>query len=200
MKIPTGWSKVRLGDKCNTFSGGTPSRGNPNFFGPGIPWIKSGELNDGEIFSTEESLTDEGIKQSATQIVAPGTNLIALYGATAGVVGRARIRAAINQAILAVIPNDGDIVPDFLQFLLQRVGFETAKLSQGAQPNLNAGIIQDRIILLPPSNEQLRIAVVLQTWTDSIRKAEKHLTLTENLRRGLMQQLLTGAIRVPMEE
>jgi len=195
MKIPLGWRKVRLGDKCNTFSGGTPSRGNPAFFGPGIPWIKSGELNDGEIFSTEESLTDEGIKQSAAQVVEPGTNLIALYGATAGVVGRARIRAAINQAILAVVPNDGDIIPDFLQFLLQRVGSETAKISQGAQPNLNAGIVQERIISLPPSNEQLRIAAILQTWADSIRKAEKYLTLKGNLRRGLMQQLLTGQTR-----
>jgi type I restriction enzyme S subunit len=160
-----------------------------------IPWIKSGELNDGEIFSTEESLTDEGIKQSAAQVVEPGTNLIALYGATAGVVGRARIRAAINQAILAVVPNDGDIIPDFLQFLLQRVGSETAKISQGAQPNLNAGIVQERIISLPPYNEQLRIAAILQTWADSIRKVEKHLALKENLRRGLMHQLLTGQTR-----
>src|SRR5437016_6092957 len=100
-RLPDGWRRVRLGDVCGTFSGGTPTRTNPAFFGEGVPWIKSGELNAGEVYRTEESLTYAGIENSAARLVEPGTNLVALYGATAGVVGRAKIRAAINQAVLA---------------------------------------------------------------------------------------------------
>ena len=190
-----GWRRVRLGDVCETFSGGTPSRTNPGFFGPGVPWIKSGELNAGEIHETEESITELGLSSSAARVVEPGTNLIALYGATAGVAGRTRIRAAINQAILAVVPKDDEVVSDYLQFLLQRVGAEAAKLVQGAQPNLNAGLVQGHVCGLPPKEEQVEIALILKTWTEGVRKAEQLLVRQGECKRGLMQELLTGKTR-----
>ncbi len=173
MRLPPGWQKVRLGDVCRTFSGGTPSRTNPSFFGPGIPWIRSGDLNEGDIYSTESSLTKEGIDGSAAQVVEPDTNLIALYGATAGVVGRTRIRAAINQAVLAVVPRTDEVLPDFLHLLLQRIGIEAVKLVQGAQPNLNAGMIQGQLVPLPPRYEQATITKILGTWAEYLCKAEK---------------------------
>jgi type I restriction enzyme S subunit len=164
-------------------------------FGGTIPWVKSGELNAGEIWITEETLTDEGLENSAAHIVEQGTNLIALYGATAGVVGRAQIRAAINQAILAVVPKTDELLPDYLQFLLQRVGAETARLAQGAQPNLNAGLVQGQLLALPPKDEQVAIAAILQLWTDAVHKTEGLLEIRMEARRGLFQHLLAGKTR-----
>lgn len=184
-----------LSEVCETFSGGTPSRRQPGMFGGTIPWVKSGELNAGEIWITEETLTDEGLENSAAHIVEQGTNLIALYGATAGVVGRAQIRAAINQAILAVVPKTDELLPDYLQFLLQRVGAETARLAQGAQPNLNAGLVQGQLLALPPKDEQVAIAAILQLWTDAVHKTEGLLEIRMEARRGLFQHLLAGKTR-----
>ena len=54
--IPNGWKKVKLDDVCKTFSGGTPSRRVAGLFGGTIPWIKSGELNAGDVWQTEETI------------------------------------------------------------------------------------------------------------------------------------------------
>ena len=53
-------------------------------------------------------ITQKGLDNSAAKLVEQGCILYALYGATSGEVGRAQLKAAINQAILAIIPK-----PDF---------------------------------------------------------------------------------------
>jgi type I restriction enzyme S subunit len=55
--VPEGWRKGPLGSLMKTSSGGTPSRKRADFFGPGIPWVKTKELNDGFLFETEEEIT-----------------------------------------------------------------------------------------------------------------------------------------------
>ncbi|PWU09501.1 MAG: hypothetical protein C5B50_27370 [Verrucomicrobia bacterium] len=193
--VPSGWQRAILGEVCETFSGGTPSRRLPGMFGGGIPWIKSGELNAGAIWVTNETLTKEGLNNSAARIVEPGTNLIALYGATAGVVGRSMVRAAINQAVLAVVPRDGCLLPEYLEFLLQRTGADVSRLVQGAQPNLNAGLVQAQPLALPPLAEQLKISAILQLWSDAINKTERLIRLHSEARLGLLGLLLSGKAR-----
>ena len=85
-----------------SYSGGTPSVGVKEYYGGQIPFIRSAEINS-EI--TELFLTEEGLKNSSARLVAVGDILYALYGATSGEVGRARLKGAINQAILAIKPH-----------------------------------------------------------------------------------------------
>ncbi len=102
--IPDNWKVKPLGEIASFCSGGTPNRDIPDYFGGTIPWIKSGELNRDIITETEECITDLGLSNSSAKIIPAGTILIAMYGATAGVVAITNISAAINQAILAVKP------------------------------------------------------------------------------------------------
>ena len=104
--LPAGWRWVKLGDVCQTTSGGTPQRGNSNFYGGRIPWVKSGELNDGLISGTEETITDKGLKNSSAKLFPCGTLLIALYGATVGKLGVLGMEAATNQAVCAIFTSD----------------------------------------------------------------------------------------------
>ena len=97
---------TRLEEVAQTSSGGTPSRGNKKFYNGKIPWIKSGELPDGEIMSVEESVTEEALEYSSAKLLLPGTLLIAMYGATVGKLGILTFPAATNQAICAIHPND----------------------------------------------------------------------------------------------
>jgi type I restriction enzyme S subunit len=79
-ELPNSWEWVKLGDICNTTSGGTPSRKNNSYFDGNIPWLKSGELENGLIKKTEEFITHEGLNESSAKIIPSGTLLIALYG------------------------------------------------------------------------------------------------------------------------
>lgn len=77
----------KLGEICKTTSGGTPDRKNSSYYNGSIPWVKSGELDKGIIYDTEERITEEAVKNSSAKIFPKGTLLIALYGATIGKLG-----------------------------------------------------------------------------------------------------------------
>ena len=68
-------------------SGGTPSRQKSEYFGAGIPWVKSGDLKDGPIERTEEQITEFGSQNSSAKVLPVGTVSMALYGATIGKLG-----------------------------------------------------------------------------------------------------------------
>lgn len=61
-KLPQGWVECELKDIFDTSNGGTPKRGNPAYYGGDIPWMKSGELNNGIVSEAEELITEEGLK------------------------------------------------------------------------------------------------------------------------------------------
>lgn len=82
--LPPNWTWTKLGEICKTTTGGTPSRKYIEYFNGIIPWLKSGELKNNIINSTEESITEEGLKNSTSRIIPKGTLLLALYGATVG--------------------------------------------------------------------------------------------------------------------
>src|SRR5262249_48455082 len=126
----------RLGELCRTTSGGTPSRGNPSYYGGNIPWVKSGELNDGIVNTTEEQITQLGLMNSNAQILPAGTLLIAMYGATVGKIGVLGMEAATNQAVCAIFPNN-TVNSEYLRFFLlsQRRNLIQQRAG-GAQPNI----------------------------------------------------------------
>jgi len=136
--LPSHWRVVRLGEVAETTSGSTPSREVPEFFGGTIPWVKSGELNDTLVTRTEETITEDGLRNSNAKIFQKGTLLIAMYGATAGKVGILAIPATTNQAICANLPDTSLALQEFPFYALIRQ--RDTLLSQrygGAQPNLN---------------------------------------------------------------
>lgn len=98
--IPDSWEWVRLGELGEWCSGATPSRQHPEYFGGKIPWLKTGDLNDGYIKEVPEYITDDGFKNSSTKINPIGSVLIAMYGATIGKLGILKIPATTNQAIM----------------------------------------------------------------------------------------------------
>lgn len=190
------WKKVKLRDVCRTFSGGTPSRSHSEYYNGDINWIKSGELNQNYIYDTEETITQIGLNNSTAKIVEPNTLLIAMYGATAGVIAITKIRAAINQAILALIPNTQVDMIYLKSNIENQIQVAISKLTQGGQPNFNATIIGSFDIDLPPISEQITIAEILSRQDKEIELLEKELDLEKQRKKALMQLLLTGKVRV----
>lgn len=190
------WEEIKIGQYSTMYSGGTPSRAIKEYYGGNIPWIKSGELNQRLITNVEESITELALKNSSTKMVEKGTLLLALYGATAGVVAITDVKGAINQAILAIETN-AKLDKMFLFYLLKiKMPQYLKNLVQGGQPNLNGGMIKKLKIKKPPIKEQQKIASVLSAADKEIGLLQSELTRLRKQKRGLMQRLLTGEKRV----
>ena len=194
--IPESWEIIRLGDFTSSFAGGTPLRSNEDYFSGGtIPWLKSGEVNQRNIITTEEKITAKAISESAAKIIPSNSVVVALYGATAGNVGMLRIEASSNQAVLAVIPKCKELYNEFLYHYLRQVTPKLLSLTQGSgQPNLSKGIVDKLQIPLPPLPEQQKIASILSTVDEKIENIDAQISQTQELKKGLMQQLLTKGI------
>lgn len=187
------WKEVKLGNFCRTFSGGTPSVNNASFYDGNIPFIRSGEIH---LTSTALFISESGLTNSAAKLVEKGDILFALYGATSGEVDISKINGAINQAILCIKPLSLNkyFLKDILEYKKQNI---LNKYLQGGQGNLSAEIIKSLKIYIPSDiSEQQAIANVLSTADDEINLLNQKLEALKEQKKGLMQQLLTGQVRV----
>ena len=160
-------SLVRLGDRVDTQSGGTPNTKKSEYYDEGsIPWLSSGEINQGYISSTEKYITEEGLANSAAKWVPKNSVVIAMYGATAGKVGFITIPLTTNQAVCALLPNK-DFDPLYLYYAVaSQREWMIAQCRGAAQPNISQGIIRSMEIPMPSINEQIQFA-------DIIKQADK---------------------------
>lgn len=162
--LPETWCYVRLASVITTGSGGTPSRRNGSNFGGGIPWVKSGELDEGTIWHSLETLSLDGFACSSVKWYEPGTVLIAMYGATIGRVGVLGIRATVNQAVCAFSADHQGFADQWVYWLARSltpslIGHGTG----GAQPNVSQELIQELPIPLAPLPEQREIVRRVET-------------------------------------
>ncbi|WP_218082279.1 restriction endonuclease subunit S [Anthocerotibacter panamensis] len=128
-------------------------------------------------------------------MVEPNTLLIALYGATSGITAISKIRAAINQAVLAIVPHQDNTI--FLYFKLSALkDWLISKYTQGGQPNLSGEIVKSVEFPIPSLTEQRAIATVLSDMDAEIAALEQRRDKTRALKQGMMQELLTGRIRL----
>ncbi len=165
------WPALEINRFCKTGSGGTPSTSKKDiYYGGSIPWVKSGELDDALILSTEETLTDIGLSESSAKWIPAGAILVAMYGATVGKTALLGINATSNQAICHIVPNPQIAENRYLWYAL-RHSFPRliAKRVGGAQPNISQKIISQLSLDIPPLSEQRRIVEILDQ-ADALRK------------------------------
>lgn len=194
--IPEDWEVQSISSFCSTYSGGTPNTSQSEFYGGSIPWITSGDLNKRRIKDVAGCITQKGFDSSAAQMVNQGDIIIALYGATAGVVAITEIFAAINQAVLAIIPQkcDNEYLFHHLSHRKDRI---VSTYTQGGQPNLSGDIIRSLVIPLPKYEEQHAIAAALSDVDGLIGALDALISKKRDLKQAAMQQLLTGRTRLP---
>ena len=162
-----------LGDIGTWQAGGTPSRSNKTYYGGSIPWLKTGDLNDGLITDIPESITEEAVANSSAKINPVGSVLIAMYGATIGKLGILTFPATTNQACCACIEYYAVIQSYLFYFLLSQRTTFISKGGGGAQPNISKEIIVNTTIPLPPLAEQQRIVTEIQRCFALINQIEQ---------------------------
>ena len=156
-ETPQNWSWTTLGKIGKWQSGSTPNRLNKDYYNGNIPWLKTGDLNDGYITHIPESITEKALNETSVKLNPTGSVLIAMYGATIGKIGILTFPATTNQACCACEVFNG-IDKEFLFLFLLSHREEFIKMGGGgAQPNISKEKIINTYIPLPPFAEQKRI-------------------------------------------
>ena len=145
-------------------SGGTPSKKHPEYYENGtIPWVRSGELENGAIRDTEIKITPAGLDSSSAKIFPKGTLLIALYGATIGKLAYLDIDACTNQAVCGIFENDKVSLKYLYYFLLFHRPDLVKQGIGGAQPNISQTILKKLLVSYPVDKvEQHRIVARIE--------------------------------------
>ena len=153
-----------LGEIGKWQAGGTPNRTIKSYYGGEIPWLKTGDLNDGIIENIPESITEEALQNSSAKLNPTNSILIAMYGATIGKLGILSYPAATNQACCACIEYSAVEKYYLFYFLLSHRHHFIYKGGGGAQPNISKEKILNTAIPLPPIEEQRRIIKAIEKW------------------------------------
>ncbi len=192
--LPSDWRWAAVGEVCQTRSGGTPSRTNPAYYGGDIPWVKCGDLPDGMLTKTGECITEEGLAKSSAKMIPKGTLLIALYaGATIGRLGILGMEACTNQAICAITPPKELDTKYLFWYLMSARGELQAQSMGGVQANINAQILRQTQIPVPPLAEQKEITARIESLFGRLNKAECVIMQTRNKLAGCRHQILSQA-------
>lgn len=191
------WEVRRIGELADMGSGGTPSSSNPSFYDGEIPWVAISDMTKGGKFIsfTERNLSNEGFSNCAAQMFPAGTVLYAMY-ASLGECSIASVPLSSSQAILGIRVKEM-LSGEFLYYYLQSIKPKVKTLGQqGTQANLNKGMVQDFSLQLPPVIEQTAIATVLSDMDTELAALESRLAKARQIKQGMMQELLTGRIRL----
>ena len=200
--VPEDWEIRRVGDFTDCTAGGTPSTQVSSYWGGEIPWMSSGELHLKQVYNVAGRITQKGLENSSTKFVPANSVLIGLagQGKTRGTVAISKISLCTNQSIAAIFPTD-EFNSTFLFYNLENRYDELRALStgDGGRGGLNLTIIRHVLVKFPSLPEQTAIAQLLSDMDAEIEALECRLKKTQSLKQGMMQALLTGKIRLPLE-
>ena len=159
------WEQRELGSITSSYSGGTPTAGKAEYYDGDIPFIRSGEINEEK---TELFLSELGYKNSSAAMVEKGDILYALYGATSGEVSISKLKGAINQAILAIKPNEGYDSEFLMQWLRNQKDNIISTYLQGGQGNLSGTIVKSLKVDITTYDEQQAIGAYFRNLDNLI--------------------------------
>ena len=166
-EIPNSWTWARMGQIGDWGAGSTPQRSNQDYYGGNILWLKTGELNNGIIYDTEEKITQRAFQDCSLRMNKIGDVLIAMYGATIGKLAIVGKELTTNQACCGCTPH---VVYNWFLFYFLMASRDTfiKKGEGGAQPNISRVKLVEHLIPLPPLNEQKRIVERIETLFEQL--------------------------------
>ena len=164
------WEQRKLGEVLDDmYNGQTPSRKRDEYWNGNIRWLSSGELNRGTVYSSIETITEEGKNSANLRVVPKGTFVMAITGLEAsGTRGNCALLGfdtTLNQSCMALFPKQDILISQFLFQWYRMVGEEYGiNYTQGTkQQSYNAELIKILPILLPSIDEQKKIASYLNS-------------------------------------
>ena len=189
------WTKSKLGEIYEVYSGNTPSRSdNRNYQNGEIPWIKTTDLNNSIIFANEEKISLYGAKK--LRVLPKNSVLIAMYGGfnQIGRTGLLAYSATINQALAALLPVK-EINPNFLLNLLnfKKESWRNVAASSRKDPNITKNDVEKFIISFPSLAEQSAIGTLFRTLDDLLVSYKDNLANYQSLKATMLSKMFPEA-------
>ena len=188
------WRETPIKSIGEVITGSTPSRSRPEYWDGKHAWVSARDFNFKYIANTAETVSDTGKKEC--RFVPKGSILVTCI-ASIGLNAIAACECATNQQINSIICN-----PDYdNEFVYYQICAQTSVIKaiagQTAVPIVSKKQFEDLRIAVPPSlQEQQEIGRTLANIDFELLSFRKQLTKVREIKQGMMQQLLTGKIRL----
>jgi type I restriction enzyme S subunit len=169
----TQWPVKLLGEICEVIGGGTPSKDKSAYYRGDIPWATVRDMRQDIISDTEFRITEEAVRDSATNII-PSGNVVIATRVGLGKVCLLGQDTAINQDLRGFIPRDAKTLKVlYLYWWLKSVSDVIIAEGTGATvQGVKLPFIKSLPLSLPPLPEQVRIVAILDEAFDGIAKAK----------------------------
>ncbi len=202
-RIPAEWDCKHIADLYGTIKSGiTPSRAVPQFYESGkYPWVKTLDLNEKELYQTDENVSDYCLEHTALQLMPENTILIAMYGGwlQIGRTALLKVSAGLNQAVCGLCNPLVALNPYYTLYYLQehKLRWRKDAISTRKDPNISKKDILDFYIAYPKDeSEQTKISDIIKDITDLLDLNSRTILLLRNQRDGLLSDLITGKVRI----
>lgn len=172
-ELPDSWFWCRLGNIGDWQTGATPNRRKPEYYEGAIPWIKTGDLNNGYITEVPEAITELALAETSVKVIPSNTVIVAMYGATIGKVGITTFESTTNQACCACCNPQAVRGKYLFYYLMSHKEVFVSMAEGGAQPNISKEKIVATLIPIPPYDEQTRITKIVEASFSILDRVEK---------------------------
>ena len=192
--VPKGWQKYAVGELCTSI---VPGRNKPKVFDGDIPWVTTPEINGRYIPSKLQVnyVSTTALSDACGKIVPKGAVVMAAVGEL-GLIAITSEPVVLNQQLHAFVCSKL-VNNEFLAYwLTTQKPYMESIASKTTIPYMNKTNCESIPVLLPPLAEQFKIAQILSTWDKAISVTEKLLANSQQQKKALMQQLLTGKKRL----
>ncbi|TXE06415.1 restriction endonuclease subunit S [Algoriphagus aquimarinus] len=203
-QIPEHWEVTQIRKIASTTSGSTPQSGNVSkYYNGHIPWVRTTDLNNGELFSTPVKITDAAIRDTACKLMPENTVCVAMYGGP-GTIGKhsiLRLSGTINQALCGILPSKR-LNHDFLYFYVKFYRPHWMFVAKGSRvdPNISQDEVGKMFIPLLPVAEQISIVQHIKTQSTKIDQAislqQIQIEKLKEYKATLIDSAVTGKIKV----
>lgn len=198
------WSQSKIGEIFDVTSGSTPLRSDNRFFeNATIPWVKTTDLNNSLILSTEEKISEIALKETSVKILPKNTVFVAMYGGfnQIGRTGLLLNEAACNQALSAIYPNEKIDSFFLLTYLNHKVDdWKNFAASSRKDPNITKSDVLAFPLVYPSKEEQTKIASFLSAVDEKISQLTQKHELLSQYKQGMMQKLFSQQIRFKADD
>ena len=196
-QIPEDWGINSINKVGSIITGSTPPTAVGCYWDGDIPWITPTDIGDAKnIFESERRITEKGLQEIRGL---PANSVLVTCIASIGKNAILKNAGACNQQINAIVPTalfDVD-------FLYYNIEFSKERLRQcagiTATPIISKALFSDFLLPFPSNKEQTAIATILSDMDSELQALEQKLAKARDVKQGMMQQLLTGRIRLPLE-
>ena len=192
------WKNIKLGNIASKMqSGGTPKSSDSKYYDGDVPFVKIKDVTIAGkyLWGTTTNINEDGLENSSAWLVPVNSILYCMY-ASVGILCINKIPVATSQAIINIIPNNDVNLEYLYYFLLNHKNKISRLIETGTQGNINAGIVRAIQVNLPSIDEQKRVSLTLSNQDRQIELLKKDIFQLKEQKRGLMQLLLTGIVRV----